>query len=102
MRLAAHHAIDKAALSRAFYGDAAVPLSHARDAGHARATWTDFRFKYDPNMAKQLLAKSGFGPEKPAKIGFATTNGQFPERLRHRARDRSRCGSSVGIEADSR
>jgi peptide/nickel transport system substrate-binding protein len=25
-----------------------------------------------------LLAKSGFGPDKPAKIGFASTNGQFP------------------------
>ena len=29
-------------------------------------------------MAKAILAKSGFGPDKPAKIKLASTNGQFP------------------------
>ena len=38
VRLAAHHAIDKAALSKAFYGGAAVPLSVLADARARRAT----------------------------------------------------------------
>ena len=41
------------------------------------------------NWPSSCLAKSGFGPDKPAKIGFAATNGQFPERLRHRPRHRA-------------
>ena len=77
MRLAAHHAIDKAALSKAFYGGAAVPLSAVATPG-TPAYLTDFTFSFDPELAKQILAKSGYGPDKPVKIGFAATNGQFP------------------------
>jgi dipeptide transport system substrate-binding protein len=77
VRLAAHHAIDKEALSKAFYAGAAVPLSVVATPG-TPAFLTDFQLKYDPNLARQLLAKSGFGPDKPVKIGFASTNGHFP------------------------
>jgi peptide/nickel transport system substrate-binding protein len=77
VRLAAHHAIDKDALSKAFYGGAAVPLSVPATPGTA-AYLDDYRFAYDPAQAKALLAKSGYGPDKPAKIGFAATNGHFP------------------------
>jgi peptide/nickel transport system substrate-binding protein len=77
VRLAAHHAIDKSALSKAFYGGAALPLSVVATPG-TPAYLPDYQFKYDPNFAKQILAKSGFGPDKPVKIGFASTNGQFP------------------------
>lgn len=77
VRLAAHHAIDKAALSKAFYAGAAVPLSVLATPG-TPGYLPDFTFKYDPDLAKKLLAQSGFTPEKPVKIGFATTNGQFP------------------------
>ena len=55
VRLAAHHAIDKAALSKAFYGGAAVPLSVFATPG-TPGYLTDFTFKYDPALAKQLLA----------------------------------------------
>jgi peptide/nickel transport system substrate-binding protein len=77
VRLAAHHAIDKDALSKAFYAGAAVPLSAVATPG-TPAYLADYRFKHDPELARQLLAKSGFGPDKPVKIGFASTNGQFP------------------------
>jgi len=77
VRLAAHHAIDKMALSKAFYGGAAVPLSVLATPG-TPGYIPDFTFKYDPALAKQLLAQSGFGPDKPVKIGLAATNGQFP------------------------
>jgi peptide/nickel transport system substrate-binding protein len=77
VRLAAHHAIDKKALSQAFYGGAAVPLSVPATPGTA-AYLDDYHFAYDPELAKQLLAKSGYSAEKPAKFNFASTNGNFP------------------------
>jgi peptide/nickel transport system substrate-binding protein len=77
VRLAAHHAIDKDALSKAFYGGAAVSLSVVATPG-TPGYLPDFQFKYDPELAKQYLAKSNYGPDKPVKIGFAATNGQFP------------------------
>ena len=77
VRLAAHHAIDKAALSRAFYNGRAVPLSQLATPG-TPGYMPDFSFAYDPKLAVQLLAKSGHGTKNPIKIGFATTNGQFP------------------------
>jgi len=98
VRLAAHHAIDKAALSRAFYNNAAVPLSQLATPG-TPGYMTDFAVRYDPDQAKQLLAKSGFGPDKPAKIGFATTNGQFPSDY-DIARAIAQMWKRVGIEAD--
>ena len=77
VRLAAHHAIDKEALSKAFYGGAAVPLSVPATPG-TPAYLADYRFAYDPALSKQLLAKSGYSLEKPAKFNFASTNGNFP------------------------
>ena len=98
VRLAAHHAIDKAALSRAFYNNAAVPLSQLATPG-TPGYMADFSFKYDPALAKQLLAKSGYSPQKPVKIGFATTNGQFPSDY-DIARAIGQMWQKVGIDAD--
>jgi len=77
VRLAAHHAIDKAALSKAFYGGAAVPLSVPTTPG-TPGDLPDFKFAYDPEESKKLLAKSGYSADKPAKITFGSTNGHFP------------------------
>jgi peptide/nickel transport system substrate-binding protein len=98
VRLAAHHAIDKAALSKAFYGGAAVPLSVVATPGTA-AYLPDFKFAYDPKLATQLLAKSGFSPSKPATIKFATTNGQFPSDF-DIARAIQQMWKKVGINAE--
>jgi len=98
VRLAVHHAIDKAALSKAFYGGAAVPLSVLATPG-TPGFLPDFAFKYDPELAKELLAKSGFGPDKPVKIGFAATNGQFPSDY-DIARAIVQMWKRVGIDAD--
>lgn len=74
VRLAAHHAINKDAISKAlFSGQAAtlsvvgVPTMPGYDPGYA--------FSYDPAKARELLAKAGFTPEKPARITFYSTNG---------------------------
>jgi peptide/nickel transport system substrate-binding protein len=98
VRLAAHHAINKEALSKAFYAGAAVPLS-VPVTPETPGFPADYKFTYDPALAKSLLAKSGFGPDKPATIGFATTNGQFPSDF-DIARAIQQMWKEVGINAD--
>ena len=98
VRLAAHHAIDKAALSKAFYGGAAVPLSVVATPG-SPGYLPDFTFKYDAELAKEFLKKSGHGPDNPVKIGLAATNGQFPSDY-DIARAIVQMWKKVGIDAD--
>ena len=98
VRLAAHHAIDKAALSRAFYAGAARPLSMVATPGSA-AYMPELAFEYSPAKATELLAKSGYSPEKPAKIRFGSTNGQFPSDY-DMARAMVQMWKKVGIEAE--
>ncbi len=76
VRLAFAHAIDKEALSKAFYGGAAKPLSVVATPG-TPGYLPDYHFKYDPALSIELLAKSGFGPKNPVAVGFAATNGAF-------------------------
>ena len=98
VRLAAHHAIDKTALSRAFFGGAAVPLSVPATPG-SPGFLADFAFAYDPEMAKQILARSGYSVEKPAKIKLASFNGQFAGDY-DIARALVQMWKKVGIDAD--
>jgi len=77
VRLAAHHAINKKAISQALYGGKAVPLSVVATPGTPGFV-KGFEFPYDVAKAKAYLAKSGFSPSKPVKIGLATFNGVFP------------------------
>ena len=77
VRLATHHAIDKAALSKAFYGGAAVPLSVVAPPG-TPGDVEGFTFSYDPEKAVELLKASGFSTSNPVKFKLATTNGHFP------------------------
>ena len=98
VRLAAHHAIDKAALSKAFFNNAAVPLSVPVTPGTPGFP-ADYKFSYDPQLAKSLLAKSGFSSSKPAKITFGSTNGQFPSDY-DIARAIQQMWKKVGIDAE--
>jgi peptide/nickel transport system substrate-binding protein len=77
IRLAAHHAIDKAALSRAIFGGSTPPISLPAAPGTPGAV-ADYVFAHDPALARQLLAKSGHGPDRPARIRLGATNGEFP------------------------
>jgi peptide/nickel transport system substrate-binding protein len=98
VRLAAHHAIDKKALSQAFYGGAAVPLSVVAPSdtpGYVEG----YTFAYDPELSKKLLADSGYSTAKPIKIKLATTNGQFPGDY-DMARAIVQMWKKVGIDAD--
>ncbi len=98
VRLAASHAIDKVALSKAFYAGAAVPLSVPATPGSPGFV-ADYTFAYDPELSKQLLAKSGFSLDKPAKLKMATFNGQFPSDY-DIARAIVQMWKKVGIDAE--
>ncbi len=98
VRLAASHAIDKAALSKAFYAGAAVPLSVPATPGSPGFV-ADYKFAFDPELSKSLLAKSGFSLDKPAKLKMATFNGQFPSDY-DIARAIVQMWKKVGIDAD--
>jgi peptide/nickel transport system substrate-binding protein len=98
LRLAMHHAIDKPALSKAFFDGKAAPLSMW--AGEGMPGYDpNFKFGYDPALAKSLLAQSGYSDKKPAKIPFLTFNGVYPNDY-DVARAIVAMWKRVGIEAD--
>jgi peptide/nickel transport system substrate-binding protein len=77
VRLAAHHAINKDALAKAFFGGAATPISVP--AAHKTPGYPeDFTFPFSEDKAVALLKEAGFGADKPVAIKFASTNGVFP------------------------
>ncbi|HEX7007648.1 MAG TPA: ABC transporter substrate-binding protein [Alphaproteobacteria bacterium] len=98
VRLAMHHAINKEAISKALFFGKAVPLDLPAPPGTPGYV-KDFKFPFDESKAKELLAKSGFSPEKPLKIKFQTTNGAFPNDFEI-ARAIAGMWKKVGIEAD--
>jgi peptide/nickel transport system substrate-binding protein len=97
VRLAMHHAIDKAALSKAFFNNVAAPQARASAPGtpsfDAGAT-----FAYAPDTAKALLAKSGYGAAKPVTFRFFATKGVFPNDF-EMARAIVQMWQKVGINA---
>jgi peptide/nickel transport system substrate-binding protein len=76
VRLAAHHAIDKQALSRDFFLERAVPLSVPATRG-TPGDVPDFVFRTSAERAHALLAQSGFGPDNPVRFPLLTTRGAF-------------------------
>jgi peptide/nickel transport system substrate-binding protein len=98
LRLAMHHAIDKETLSKTLFNGKASPLSTWSGEGMV-AYDPNFKFPYSPEKARALLAQSGYGPEKPAKIEFLSTNGVFPSDF-DLARALVQMWKRVGIEAE--
>ena len=82
VRLAAHHAIDKQALSKAFYGGVAVPLSMPATPGTPGYV-ADFKFSYDPALAVQLAGEIRLQHEQAGA-----------DQVRHHQRQRSRATST--------
>lgn len=98
VRLAVHHAIDKAALSKAFYNGVAVPISVLSPPGFPGDA-PGFKFEYSPEKAKEMLAKAGYSPSNPAKITFMTTNGVYPNDF-DVARAIAQMLKKVGVDAN--
>src|SRR6202043_1185284 len=78
VRLAANHAIDKKAIVEKLLKGYGVPISTLEAPGYA-AFDPSIKVAYDPGLAKSLLAKSGFSPEKPVKFTIQTTRGFKPK-----------------------
>jgi len=58
-----------------------------------------FKVPFDRKLAIAALARSGYGPNKPVKVPFLTTNGTFPSDY-DMARAIAGMWQQVGIEAD--
>jgi peptide/nickel transport system substrate-binding protein len=76
VRTALHMAIDKAALSKAFFNNVAKPLQVLATPG-STGDVAGYSFPFDRKRATELLQKAGFTKEKPLQITFACTNGTF-------------------------
>lgn len=74
LRLAMHHAIDKSALSKAFFNGKAAPLSTWSGEGMP-AHDPGFNFAFDPEKSRGLLAKAGYSEAKPAEVELLTLSG---------------------------
>jgi len=98
LRHAMHLAIDKQALSRAFYNGVAVPLSVIAPPGTPGFV-PNFSVPFDRAGAIEALKKSGFGPDKPVHIKLLTTNGTFPNDY-EMARAIANMWHQVGIDAE--
>ena len=78
VRKAAVHAIDKQAIVKRLlrgYGVAIDTMQAPQYAAYDAST----KVKYDPELAKSLLAKSGYSVEKPVKFKVQTTRGYLPK-----------------------
>ena len=78
VRLAAHHAIDKKAIVDRLLKGYGVPIATLEAPGYA-AFDASITVAYDPELAKSLLAKSGYSPEKPVAFKIQTTRGFKPK-----------------------
>ena len=97
VRLAMHHAIDKAALSKAFFNNVAAPQARASAPGTPTFD-PAAKFAFDPNLAKALLAKAGYGAAKPVAFRFFATKGVYPNDF-EMARAIVQMWQKVGIKA---
>ncbi len=100
VRLAMHHAIDKVALSKAFFNQVAKPLSTPAPPG-TPAYDPDFRFAYSPERAAALLAEAGYGPDQPVRFPFYATSGVYASDY-DLARAITQMWRKVGIDAELR
>jgi len=98
LRRAMHLAIDKAALSKAFYSGVAVPLSVIAPP-NTPGYVPGFSMPFDRAGAIAALKQSGYGPDRPVHIKLFTTNGTFPSDY-DMARAIAQMWKQVGIEAE--
>lgn len=78
VRLAACHAVDKAAIVKRLLRGYGVPIDTLQ-APEYEAYDPSIKVPYDPALAKKLLAASGYSVEKPVKFKIQTTRGFKPK-----------------------
>jgi peptide/nickel transport system substrate-binding protein len=77
VRRAMQMSIDKTAISKAFYGGVATPVSVLATPG-TPGYIDGFTTPFDKTRAMELLKASGFTADNPVKFPFIVTNGAFP------------------------
>ena len=98
VRLAMIHAVDKKAIVDKLLRGHAVVID-TLEAPQYSAFDPSIKVKYDPEMAKKLLAQSGFGPDKPVKFAIQTPRGFKPKDY-EMVQAIAGMWKKVGIEAD--
>jgi peptide/nickel transport system substrate-binding protein len=98
VRRAMQMSIDKAAISKAFYGGVATPVSVLATPG-TPGYIDGFTTPFDKAAAAALLKTSGFTPDHPVRFPFIVTNGAFPNDF-DVARAIDAMWRAVGIQAD--
>ncbi len=78
VRLAAHHAIDKQAIVDQLLRGYGVPISTLQAPQYA-AFDPSIEVPYDPAMAVELLAASGYSTDNPVRFTIQTTRGFKPK-----------------------
>jgi len=78
VRQAAVHAIDKKLIVKNLLRGYGVVIDTLQTKQY-EAYDPSIHVAYDPELSKKLLAKSGFGPDKPVKFKIQTTRGYLPK-----------------------
>ena len=78
VRLAAHHAIDKAGIVKKLLRGYGVPID-TLEAPEYEAYDASIKVGYDPEKAAELLKASGYSKDKPIKFKIQTTRGLKPK-----------------------
>ena len=78
VRLAMIHAIDKRSIVDQLLGGYGTPIDTLQAPQYA-AFDPSIRAKHDPELAKQLLAQSGYSPANPVRFTIQTTRGFKPK-----------------------
>jgi len=78
VRKAAVHAVDKKTIVARLHRGYGVPIDTLMAPEYASYDPT-IKAPYDPKLAAQLLAKSGYSREKPIELTFQTTRGYKPK-----------------------
>jgi peptide/nickel transport system substrate-binding protein len=97
VRAAMHLSVDKAALSKAFYGGMAKPLSVMTPEGTPSYV-PDFKYPFDKTKAIAELKEAGYSTTNPVNITLLSTNGTFPNDY-DMARAIAQMWKAVGINA---
>ena len=78
VRRAAVHAIDKKAITTRLLGGHALPIDTLLTPNY-KGYDAGITTPYDPRLAVELLAKSGFSKDKPVQVRVQTTRGYKPK-----------------------
>lgn len=97
VRAAIAHAIDRDAIIRYLFGGRAQKAEAVLRPGHWAGNDALKAYQFDPDLARQYLARAGFGTHWPLHLSYKTSTDPFRLRIAHVFKDQL---ADVGIELD--